>query len=118
MREKVICSKTILTSFREAPPITPPEHKKEDVYENNMNVFETVDETAKEVTFVKSHGRQKQECLLQAAKTEYHTFSSLVRVLVKYCTSELDKARAIFRLVFSSRARQANYKPRTHLLLH
>ena len=35
---------------------------------------------------------------LQAAKTEYHTFSSLVRVLVKYCTSELDKARAIFRL--------------------
>ena len=53
MREKVICSKTILTSFREAPPITPPEHKKEDVYENNMNVFETVDETAKEVRFCK-----------------------------------------------------------------
>ena len=82
---------------RDPPPIAPPEHKKEDVYENNMNVFETVDETAKEV-------RQNSWFLfltttpLQAAKTEYHTFSSLVRVLVKYCTSELDKARAIFRL--------------------
>ena len=82
---------------RDPPPIAPPEHKKEDVYENNMNVFETVDETAKEVRenswlffFTKTP--------LQAAKTEYHTFSSLVRVLVKYCTSELDKARAIFRL--------------------
>ena len=50
MRKKVVCSKTILPC-REAPPITPPEHKKEDVYENNMNVFETVDETAKEVIF-------------------------------------------------------------------
>ena len=39
----------------------------------------------------------KSSMLFQAAKTEYHTFSSLVRVLVKYCTSELDKARAIFR---------------------
>ena len=88
--------KTIFLS-RDPPPIAPPEHKKEDVYENNMNVFETVDETAKEV-------RQNSWVFfftttpLQAAKTEYHTFSSLVRVLVKYCTSELDKARAIFRL--------------------
>ena len=88
--------KTIFLS-RDPPPIAPPEHKKEDVYENNMNVFETVDETAKEV-------RQNSWLFfftttsLQAAKTEYHTFSSLVRVLVKYCTSELDKARAIFRL--------------------
>ena len=88
--------KTIFLS-RDPPPIAPPEHKKEDVYENNMNVFETVDETAKEV-------RENPWFFyftttpLQAAKTEYHTFSSLVRVLVKYCTSELDKARAIFRL--------------------
>ena len=70
-----------------------------------MNVFETVDETAKEVRFckknlhveVKSVSSKTRDFLFQAAKTEYHTFSSLVRVLVKYCTSELDKARAIFR---------------------
>ena len=53
----------------------------------------------------------KNVFFFQAAKTEYHTFSSLVRVLVKYCTSELDKARAIFRyLPFSS---TTNYKSRT-----
>lgn len=65
---------------RDPPPIMPPEHKKEDVYENNMNVFETVDETAKE-----------------AAQENYRTFSNLVRALVGRCASELDKARAIFR---------------------
>ena len=65
---------------RDAPPICPAEHKKEDVYENNMNVFESVDENAK-----------------VAAGKEYHTFSSLVRALVGRCASELDKARAIFR---------------------
>jgi len=77
---------------RDPPPIAPPEHKKEDVYENNMNVFETVDETAKE-----------------AAKTEYHTFSSLVRVLIKYCTSELDKARAIFRYITEKKFEHRNW---------
>ena len=46
---------------------------------------------------VKSFSSKTRDFLFQAAKTEYHTFSSLVRVLVKYCTSELDKARAIFR---------------------
>merc|ERR1711974_492550 len=56
------------------------------------NVFETVDETAKE-----------------AAKTEYHTFSSLVRVLVKYCTSELDKARAIFRYITEKKFGHRNW---------
>ena len=46
---------------------------------------------------IKSFSSKTRDFLFQAAKTEYHTFSSLVRVLVKYCTSELDKARAIFR---------------------
>jgi hypothetical protein len=57
-----------------------------------MNVFETVDETAKEV-----------------AKTEYHTFSSLVRALVSRCTSELDKARAIFRFITEKKFEHRNW---------
>ena len=73
-------SLSLILFSRDPPEIRPPEHKKDDVYENNMAVFETVDETAKD-----------------AAKETYHTFASLVRILVKHCTSELDKARAIFR---------------------
>jgi len=67
---------------REPPPIEPPQFKKEDVYENNMAVFEVIDETAK-----------------TAATENYSTFSNLVRVLVGRCASELDKARAIFRYI-------------------
>jgi hypothetical protein len=48
-----------------------------------MAVFEVVDEAAK-----------------QAAKENYRTFTSLVRFLVGRCSSDLDKARAIFKLVF------------------
>ncbi len=50
------------------------------VYENNMAVFEAVDETAR-----------------TAARDNYRTFSSLVRFLVGRCSSDLDKARAIFK---------------------
>ena len=53
-RNQVWLKNHILTC-RDPPPIAPPEHKKEDVYENNMNVFETVDETAKEVRFCKKN---------------------------------------------------------------
>eukprot|EP00090_Calanus_glacialis_P005526 TRINITY_DN14284_c0_g1_i2.p1 TRINITY_DN14284_c0_g1~~TRINITY_DN14284_c0_g1_i2.p1 ORF type:complete len:1081 (-),score=244.64 TRINITY_DN14284_c0_g1_i2:1211-4453(-) len=67
---------------REPPPIQPPQFKKTDVYENNMAVFEVIDETAK-----------------TAATETYKTFSNLVRVLVGRCASELDKARAIFRYI-------------------
>lgn len=67
---------------REPPPIEPPQFKKADVYENNMAVFEVIDETAK-----------------TAAKDNYKTFSNLVRFLVGRCASELDKARAIFRYI-------------------
>jgi len=67
---------------REPPPIEPPQFKKADVYENNMAVFEVIDETAK-----------------KAAAENYKTFSNLVRVLVGRCASELDKARAIFRYI-------------------
>ena len=47
-----------------------------------MSVFEVVDETAK-----------------KAAADEYHTFTALVRFLVGRCTSDLEKARAIFRFI-------------------
>merc|ERR1712106_355977 len=67
---------------REPPPIEPPQFKKADVYENNMAVFEVIDETAK-----------------TAAEENYKTFSKLVRTLVGRCASELDKARAIFRYI-------------------
>jgi len=77
---------------RDPPEIRPPEHKKDDVYENNMAVFETVDETAKD-----------------AAKETYHTFASLVRILVKHCTSELDKARAIFRFITEKKFEHRNW---------
>ena len=70
---------------REPPPIEPPQFKKADVYENNMAVFEVIDETAK-----------------KAAAENYKTFSNLVRVLVGRCASELDKARAIFRYIFTT----------------
>jgi hypothetical protein len=50
------------------------------VYENNMAVFEVVDEAAR-----------------TAAKENYRTFTSLVRFLVGRCSSDLDKARAIFK---------------------
>ena len=100
--EKKESTEKMKLACRDPPPIAPPEHKKEDVYENNMNVFETVDETAKEVGF-REISALKYIVHTQAAKTEYHTFSSLVRVLIKYCTSELDKARAIFRLVISTK---------------
>ena len=70
---------------REPPPIQPPQFKKTDVYENNMAVFEVIDETAK-----------------TAATETYKTFSNLVRVLVGRCASELDKARAIFRLALKA----------------
>lgn len=67
---------------REPPPVAPPQFGKQDVYENNMSVFEVVDEDAK-----------------QAAKEEYHTFTALVRFLVGRCTSDVEKARAIFRFI-------------------
>ena len=65
---------------REPPVIEPPKFKKADVYENNMAVFEVIDEMAK-----------------TAAKDTYKTFSNLVRFLVGRSAAELDKARAIFR---------------------
>ncbi len=47
-----------------------------------MAVFEVVDEAAR-----------------TAAKENYRTFTSLVRFLVGRCSSDLDKARAIFKWV-------------------
>ena len=67
---------------REPPPVAPPKFNKQEVYENNMSVFEVVDEDAK-----------------QAAKDEYHTFTALVRFLVGRCTSDIEKSRVIFRFV-------------------
>ena len=73
----------ILANYpREPPPLHPPQFKKEAVYENNMAVFEVIDENAK-----------------NAAEDNWKTFSKLVRNLVGRCSSDVDKARAIFRFI-------------------
>ena len=73
----------ILANYpREPPALRPPQFKKEDVYENNMAVFEVIDENAK-----------------NAAEDNWKTFSKLVRNLVGRCSSDVDKARAIFRFI-------------------
>ena len=73
----------ILANYpREPPVLQPPQFKKEAVYENNMAVFEVIDETAK-----------------NAAKANWKTFTKLVRHLVGRCASDVDKARAIFRFI-------------------
>ena len=73
----------ILANYPREPPILqPPQFKKEAVYENNMAVFEVIDETAK-----------------TAAKDNWKTFTKLVRFLVGRCSSDVDKARAIFRFI-------------------
>jgi len=73
----------ILANYpREPPVLQPPQFKKDAVYENNMAVFEVIDETAK-----------------NAAKDNWKTFTKLVRHLVGRCSSDVDKARAIFRFI-------------------
>ena len=73
----------ILANYpREPPVLQPPQFKKEAVYENNMAVFEVLDETSK-----------------NAAKDNWKTFTKLVRHLVGRCSSDVDKARAIFRFI-------------------
>ena len=73
----------ILANYpREPPELQPPQFKKEAVYENNMAVFEVIDETSK-----------------NAAKDNWKTFTKLVRHLVGWCSSDVDKARAIFRFI-------------------
>ena len=68
----------ILANYpREPPELQPPQFKKEAVYENNMAVFEVIDETSK-----------------NAAKDNWKTFTKLVRHLVGRCSSDVDKARA------------------------
>jgi hypothetical protein len=52
------------------------------VYENNEAIFEVVDATA-----------------IEASEQNYTTFASLVRALVGRFTSDLEKVRALFRLV-------------------
>ncbi|XP_023319784.1 hillarin isoform X2 [Eurytemora carolleeae] len=67
---------------REPPPIEVPRFTKDQVYENNMAVFEAVDEVA-----------------LKAAGLEHRTLTGVARMLVNKCSSDLDKARAIFRFI-------------------
>ena len=50
------------------------------VYENNSHIFEAVDDDA-----------------LKVAEETYLSYSSLVRDLVGKCTSDIEKARALFR---------------------
>ena len=67
---------------RDPPDITPPVYNKEQVYENNYDVFEEVDATASRI-----------------AKDEYKLFVNLVRDLIEGYTADVEKARVIFRWV-------------------
>ena len=55
-------------------------YNKEQVYENNYDVFEEADATASRI-----------------AKDEYRLFTNLVRDLIDGYTADVDKARVIFR---------------------
>jgi len=67
---------------KDPPDIRPPEYLKAQVYENNDDVFETVD-----------------ECARKAAQTKFSSFTALVRHLVGNFSSDVDKARALFRFM-------------------
>ena len=60
--------------------VEPPPYNKEMVYENNSHIFEAVDDDA-----------------LKVAEETYLSYTSLVRDLVGKCTSDIEKARALFR---------------------
>lgn len=65
---------------RDPPPVEPPPYNKEMVYENNHHVFEAVDDDA-----------------IKVSEENYRTYTALVRGLVGKCTSDIEKARALFR---------------------
>ncbi|XP_059079355.1 hillarin-like [Tigriopus californicus] len=65
---------------RDPPEVEPPVYNKEQVYENNYDVFEEVDATA-----------------IRIAHDDYKLFSNLVRDLIEGYTSDLEKARVLFR---------------------
>ena len=65
---------------RDPPAVDPPPYNKEMVYENNSHIFEAVDDDA-----------------LKVAEETYLSYTSLVRDLVGKCTSDIEKARALFR---------------------
>ena len=67
---------------REPPEVAPPVYNKEQVYENNYDVFEEVDATA-----------------VRIARDEYKLFTNLVRDLIDGYTSDVEKARVIFRYI-------------------
>jgi len=65
---------------RNAPQIEPTKFSKDEVYENNMSVFEEVDATA-----------------IKIASADPDNYTELVRDLTQPFFSDIDKARAIFR---------------------
>lgn len=65
---------------KDPPPLMPPKYNKEQVYENNYGVFEEVDATASRIS-----------------QDEYKLFTNLVRDLIEGYTSDVEKARVIFR---------------------
>ncbi len=65
---------------KDPPPVMPPMYDKEQVYENNYDVFEEVDATATRI-----------------AKDDYRHFTNLVRDLIDGYTADVEKARVIFR---------------------
>ena len=65
---------------RDPPNIEPPPYNKEMVYENNQYVFEVVDDDA-----------------IKVAEETYLSYTSLVRDLCGKCTSDIEKARSLFR---------------------
>ena len=74
--------KTILarTYPKDPPPVEPPKYNKEQVYENNYDVFEEVDATSQRI-----------------ALDDYKIYTNLVRDLIHGYTSDVEKARVLFR---------------------
>lgn len=77
---------------RDSPKIQPTVHSKEEVYEDNMSVFEAVDDTA-----------------IKMASMNFGSYTSLVRELTGKFSSDIDKARAIFRFMAEKKFDQLSW---------
>eukprot|EP00095_Tigriopus_kingsejongensis_P005004 maker-scaffold139_size317827-snap-gene-0.15 protein:Tk05004 transcript:maker-scaffold139_size317827-snap-gene-0.15-mRNA-1 annotation:"AGAP005020-PA" len=77
---------------RDPPELEPPLYNKEQVYENNYDVFEEVDATA-----------------IRIAQDDYKHFTNLVRDLIEGYTSDVEKARVLFRYMTERKFRHESW---------
>ncbi|KAL3856219.1 hypothetical protein ACJMK2_010996 [Sinanodonta woodiana] len=74
-------SETAVSAQTKTPPISPPEFKRCQLFKS-PEVFESIDKHVFEV-----------------ARKDYNKFTALVKDLIVYCQTDLEKARAIFRWI-------------------